>query len=69
MQLTGESQTLELASTPESISVVERMIDDIRNKYNAVSYTHLDVYKRQLLLLKIEPNFLFMRFPTPLEEK
>lgn len=34
MQLTGESQTLELASTPESISVVERMIDDIRNKYN-----------------------------------
>ena len=34
MQLTGESQTLELASNPESISVVERMIDDIRNKYN-----------------------------------
>lgn len=34
MQLTGESQTLELASNPESISVVERMIDEIRNKYN-----------------------------------
>ncbi len=34
MQLTGESQTLELASNPESISIVERMIDDIRNKYN-----------------------------------
>ena len=34
MQITGESQTLELASNPDSISVVERMIDDIRNKYN-----------------------------------
>jgi serine/threonine-protein kinase RsbW len=34
MQLTGESQTLELASNPESISVVERMIEDIRNRYN-----------------------------------
>lgn len=34
MQLTGESQTLELPSIPESISAVERMIDDIRNKYN-----------------------------------
>ena len=34
MQLTGESQTIELPSIPESISAVERMIDDIRNKYN-----------------------------------
>ncbi len=34
MQFTGEGQTLVLASNPDSISVVEHMIDDIRNKYN-----------------------------------
>jgi serine/threonine-protein kinase RsbW len=34
MQLTGESQTLELRSNSDSLSKVERLIEDIRNKYN-----------------------------------
>ena len=34
MSVDGESQTLKRHSNPESISVVERMIDDVRSKYN-----------------------------------
>jgi serine/threonine-protein kinase RsbW len=34
MQLAGETQTLELKSDADSLSVVEHMIDDVRNKYN-----------------------------------
>jgi serine/threonine-protein kinase RsbW len=34
MQLAGETQTLELRSDADSLSVVEHMIDDVRTKYN-----------------------------------
>jgi serine/threonine-protein kinase RsbW len=34
MQLAGDSQTLELKSNPDSLSTVERLIDEVRNKYN-----------------------------------
>ncbi len=34
MQLAGDTQTLELKSDADSLSVVEHMIDDVRNKYN-----------------------------------
>jgi serine/threonine-protein kinase RsbW len=34
MQLTGDSQTLELQSNADSLTVVERLIDEVRNKYN-----------------------------------
>lgn len=40
MQLTGENQTLELASNPESISEVERMIEEIRDRYNVSEDTY-----------------------------
>jgi len=33
MLVDGESQTLELNSNPDSISVVERMIEEVRDKY------------------------------------
>ena len=34
MTLDGESKTLKLKSDPDSLTVVERMIDEVRNKYN-----------------------------------
>ncbi|MCC7233155.1 MAG: ATP-binding protein [Bacteroidia bacterium] len=34
MPLNGETRTLELQSSPDSLSVVERMIDEVRSKYN-----------------------------------
>ncbi len=34
MQLAGDTQTLELRSDAESLSVVEHLIDDVRSKYN-----------------------------------
>lgn len=34
MQLAGDTQTLELKSDAGSLSVVEHLIDDVRNKYN-----------------------------------
>jgi serine/threonine-protein kinase RsbW len=34
MQRVGDSTMLELKSQPESIGIVERMIDDVRSKYN-----------------------------------
>jgi serine/threonine-protein kinase RsbW len=34
MQLAGDTQTIELRSDSDSLSVVEHMIDDVRNKYN-----------------------------------
>lgn len=34
MQLTGESRTLELQSNSDSISMVEKLIDEVRNKYS-----------------------------------
>ena len=34
MYKVGDSTTLELKSQPESIGIVERMIDDVRTKYN-----------------------------------
>ena len=36
MSVDGESQTLKLQSNPESISVVERMIDDVRSKLEKI---------------------------------
>ncbi|MEO8087940.1 MAG: ATP-binding protein [Bacteroidota bacterium] len=34
MYVEGETQTLELNSQPDSLGAVERMIDDVRTKYN-----------------------------------
>jgi len=34
MQLAGDTQSLELRSDAESLSVVEHLIDDVRSKYN-----------------------------------
>jgi serine/threonine-protein kinase RsbW len=34
MQLAGDTQTIELRSDSDSLSVVEHMIEDVRNKYN-----------------------------------
>lgn len=34
MQLADDFQTIELKSNPDSLTVVERMIDDVRSKYN-----------------------------------
>jgi len=34
MQLADDSQTIELKSIPDSLTVVERMIDDVKIKYN-----------------------------------
>jgi serine/threonine-protein kinase RsbW len=34
MQVAGESKTIELVSSSDSISVVERMIEDIRNRFD-----------------------------------
>ena len=34
MQLAGDTQTIELRSDADSLSVVEHMIDDVRVKYN-----------------------------------
>lgn len=34
MQVTGDSQTLVLGSNSDSLSMVERLIEDVRNKYN-----------------------------------
>ena len=34
MQIAGDSQTLELRSNSDSLSMVERLIEDIRNKYS-----------------------------------
>ncbi len=34
MQLTGEGQTLELQSNSDSLTIVENIIDEVRNKYN-----------------------------------
>ena len=33
MQVSGDNQTVELMSKPESLTIVERMIDDVRNRY------------------------------------
>ncbi len=34
MYVEGEQKTLELNSQPESLGIVENMIDEVRNKYN-----------------------------------
>src|SRR5258706_15764739 len=34
MYVEGESKTVELNSQPESLGIVENMIDEVRNKYN-----------------------------------
>jgi serine/threonine-protein kinase RsbW len=34
MYVEGETQTLELNSQPDSLGVVERLIDDVRTRYN-----------------------------------
>jgi serine/threonine-protein kinase RsbW len=34
MQLTGDIQNLELGSNSDSLSMVEHLIEDVRNKYN-----------------------------------
>lgn len=34
MYVEGDTQTLELKSQPDSLGAVERMIDDVRTKYN-----------------------------------
>src|SRR5436190_21089243 len=34
MYVEGESKTVELKSQPESLSIVENMIDEVRNKFN-----------------------------------
>lgn len=47
MQLTGESQTLELQSNSDSLTVVEKMIDEVRNKYNV----NEDMYGNMLVAI------------------
>lgn len=47
MQLTGESQTLELQSNADSISTVEKLIDEVRNKYNV----NEDMYGNMLVAI------------------
>ena len=34
MHIEGETKTVELSSQPESLGTVERMIDEVRSKYN-----------------------------------
>jgi serine/threonine-protein kinase RsbW len=34
MQLAGDSQTLELGSNPDSLSMVEHLVEEVRKKYN-----------------------------------
>jgi serine/threonine-protein kinase RsbW len=47
MIVDGESQTVELNSSPDSISVVERMIEEIRDKYNVSE----DMYGNMLVAI------------------
>ena len=47
MQLTGESQTLELQSNPDSLIVVENMIDEVKNKYSV----NEDMYGNMLVAI------------------
>ncbi len=47
MIVDGESQTVELTSNPESISVVERMIEEVRDKYNVSE----DMYGNMLVAI------------------
>ena len=47
MQLTGESRTLELPSNSDSLSVVEKMIDEVKNKYNV----NEDLYGNMLVAI------------------
>lgn len=47
MQLTGESQPLELPSNSDSLTVVEKMIDEVRNKYNV----NEDMYGNMLVAI------------------
>jgi serine/threonine-protein kinase RsbW len=47
MQLTGESQTLELQSNSDSLTVVEKMIDEVRNKYQV----NEDMYGNMLVAI------------------
>ena len=45
---------------------MDRYVTDIKNGcyQNPVSYTHLDVYKRQALQLQINPHFLYNTLQT-----
>lgn len=47
MLVDGESQTVELHSNPDSISVVERMIEEVRDKYNVSE----DMYGNMLVAI------------------
>ncbi len=47
MLVDGESQTVELHSNPESISVVERMIEEVRDKYKVSE----DMYGNMLVAI------------------
>ena len=47
MLVDGESQTVELNSNPDSISVVERMIEEVRDKYNVSE----DMYGNMLVAI------------------
>src|SRR5256885_15537889 len=47
MQIAGDSQTIELRSNADSLSVVERLIDDVRSKYNVSE----DVFGNMLVAL------------------
>ncbi|REJ80817.1 MAG: ATP-binding protein [Bacteroidetes bacterium] len=47
MHVDGESQTMELNSSPDSISAVERMIDEVRDKYNVSE----DMYGNMLVAI------------------